>query len=67
MRYNQTAKDANISEERGIISIAINGKLRENITGDELTSILIKELNSNTEHIMASKMKERIRQQEKEH
>lgn len=55
-----------VSEERGVISIAINGRLRENITGDQLANILIKELNTNTEHIMPTKMKEKIRQQNKE-
>lgn len=55
-----------VSEEKGIISLAKNGKIKENITGDELNSLLFKELNSNTDHIMATKMKEKIREQQKD-
>lgn len=55
-----------VSEEKGIISLANNGKIKQGISGDELTSMLIKELNSNTDHIMATKMKDKIREQEKE-
>jgi len=55
-----------VSEEKGKIALAKNGKLMENLNTDQLSDMLIKELNSNTDHIMATKMKETIREQEKE-
>ncbi len=53
-----------VSEETGTISFVESGKMKRDLTGEKLTSILLKGMDKNKDKIVATKMKENIRSQQ---
>ena len=50
-----------VSEETGIISFVEDGKMKRNLTGDKLTSILLRTLDNNRERVSVAKAKEKLK------
>jgi len=50
-----------VSEETGIISFVEDGKMKRNLTGDKLTSILLRTLDNNRERVSIAKAKEKLK------
>ena len=55
-----------VSEETGIISFVEDGKLKRNLNGDKLSSILLKSLDNNRERVSVQKAKETLVSDSKE-
>ena len=53
-----------VSEETGTISFVESGKMKRDLTGEKLTAILLKGMDKNKDKIVATKMKENIRNQQ---
>lgn len=53
-----------VSEETGTISFVESGKMKRDLTGEKLTAILLKGMDKNKDKIAATKMKEKIRNQQ---
>ena len=49
-----------VSEETGIISYVEDGKIKRDLNGDKLTSILLRSLDNNRERVNISKVKEKL-------
>ena len=49
-----------VSEETGIISFVEDGKMKRDLNGDKLTSILLRSLDNNREKVNISKAKEKL-------
>lgn len=49
-----------VSEETGIISFVEDGKMKRDLTGDKLTSILLRSLDNNREKVNISKAKDKL-------
>ena len=50
-----------VSEETGIISFVEDGKMKRNLNGDKLTSILLRTLDNNRERVSVAKAKEKLK------
>lgn len=50
-----------VSEETGIISFVEDGKMKRNLTGDKLTSILLRTLDNNRERVSIAKAKDKLK------
>ena len=50
-----------VSEETGIISFVEDGKMKRNLTGDKLTSILVRTLDNNRERVSVAKAKDKLK------
>jgi len=50
-----------VSEETGIISFVEDGKMKRNLNGDKLTSILLRTLDNNRERVSIAKAKEKLK------
>ena len=53
-----------VSEETGTISFVESGKMKRDLTGEKLTAMLLKGMDRNKDKIVASKMKENLRNQQ---
>lgn len=49
-----------VSEETGIISFVEDGKMKRDLTGDKLSSILLRSLDNNRERVSISKAKDKL-------
>lgn len=50
-----------VSEETGTISFVEDGKMKRNLTGDKLTSILLRTLDNNRDRVSVAKAKEKLK------
>lgn len=50
-----------VSEETGIISFVEDGKIKRDLNGDKLTSILLRTLDNNRERVSVAKAKEKLK------
>lgn len=51
-----------VSEETGIISFVEDGKMKRDLNGDKLTSILLRSLDNNRERVNVSKAKDKLKE-----
>ena len=50
-----------VSEETGIISFVEDGKIKRDLNGDKLTSILLRTLDNNRERVSVAKAKDKLK------
>ena len=51
-----------VSEETGTISFVEDGKMKRDLNGDKLTSILLRSLDNNREKVNISKAKDKLKE-----